>query len=103
MGLSGIATLTRHYAFYSSSLIHITPTTNLLSRRIRMSSTNPNSSPPQTQPKHIAPYGSWKSPITSDIVSGSTKRLGGFALDSLGHLFWLESRPTESGYICVLV
>ncbi|XP_055818077.1 uncharacterized protein LOC129886313 isoform X2 [Solanum dulcamara] len=99
MGLSGIATLTRHYAFYysispySSSLIHI----NLLSRHIRMSSTNPNSSPPQTQPKHIAPYGSWKSPITSDIVSGSTKRLGGFALDSLGHLFWLESRPTESG------
>ncbi|WMV25644.1 hypothetical protein MTR67_019029 [Solanum verrucosum] len=103
MGFSGIATLTRHYAFcysvsvssFSSSLIHITPSTKLLTRKlslpIRMSSTNPNVK------KHISPYGSWKSPITADIVSGSTKRLGGFSVDSLGHLFWLESRPTESG------
>ncbi|KAL3617943.1 hypothetical protein CASFOL_038264 [Castilleja foliolosa] len=44
-----------------------------------------------------APYGSWKSPITSDIVSGSDKRLGGFAVDSLDRLYWLESRPAESG------
>lgn len=46
-----------------------------------------------------APYGSWKSPITSDLVSGSDKRLGGTAVDSFGRLFWLESRPTESGYV----
>ncbi|CAN4103762.1 unnamed protein product [Withania somnifera] len=61
-----------------------------------MSSTNPNPLPPQTQ-LSTAPYGSWKSPITADIVSGSSKRLGGFAVDPDGHLFWIESRPTESG------
>lgn len=47
--------------------------------------------------KLIAPYGSWKSPITADVVSGSDKRLGGFAADSLGRLYWVESRPSESG------
>ncbi|KAL0438664.1 UNVERIFIED_CONTAM: hypothetical protein Slati_2349400 [Sesamum latifolium] len=51
---------------------------------------------PAEQTKVTAPYGSWKSPITADVVSGSDKRLGGFAVDS-GRLFWLESRPTESG------
>ncbi|XP_051124272.1 acylamino-acid-releasing enzyme [Andrographis paniculata] len=50
-----------------------------------------------SETKDTAPYGSWKSPITADVVSGSDKRLGGFAADSLGRLFWLESRPTESG------
>ncbi|PIN12817.1 Dipeptidyl aminopeptidase [Handroanthus impetiginosus] len=47
--------------------------------------------------KLTAPYGSWKSPITADVVSGSGKWLGGFAADSLGRLCWLESRPAESG------
>ncbi|KAL0351963.1 UNVERIFIED_CONTAM: Dipeptidyl peptidase family member 6 [Sesamum calycinum] len=41
------------------------------------------------QTKVTAPYGSWKSPITADVVSGSDKRLGGFAVDS-GRLFWLN-------------
>lgn len=45
-----------------------------------------------------APYGSWKSPITADVVSGSSKKLGGTAIDADGRLIWLESRPTESGY-----
>ncbi|XP_044475519.1 uncharacterized protein LOC123203274 isoform X2 [Mangifera indica] len=49
------------------------------------------------QDKITAPYGSWKSPITTDVVSGSSKRLGGTAVDGHGHLIWLESRPTESG------
>ncbi|XAR59475.1 Bleomycin hydrolase [Bertholletia excelsa] len=44
-----------------------------------------------------APYGSWKSPITADLVSGAGKRLEGFALDSQNRLLWLESRPSESG------
>ncbi|KAF7817523.1 dipeptidyl-peptidase 5 [Senna tora] len=44
-----------------------------------------------------APYGSWKSPLTADVVSGSSKRLGGTAVDAHGRLIWLESRPTESG------
>ncbi|KDP38395.1 hypothetical protein JCGZ_04320 [Jatropha curcas] len=49
------------------------------------------------QEKVTAPYGSWKSPITADIVSGACKRLGGTAVDGHGRLFWLESRPTEAG------
>ncbi|XP_061354323.1 probable dipeptidyl-peptidase 5 [Gastrolobium bilobum] len=44
-----------------------------------------------------APYGSWKSPITADVVSGASKKLGGTAVDGRGRLIWLESRPTESG------
>lgn len=44
-----------------------------------------------------APYGSWKSPITADVVSGASKRLGGTAVDGSGRLIWLESRPNESG------
>lgn len=47
--------------------------------------------------KASAPYGSWKSPITADVVSGAEKRLGGTAVDGQGRLVWLESRPTESG------
>ncbi|XP_057986843.1 uncharacterized protein LOC131169212 [Hevea brasiliensis] len=49
------------------------------------------------QDKVTAPYGSWKSPITADIVSGASKRLDGTAIDGRGRLFWLESRPTEAG------
>ncbi|XP_054817295.1 probable dipeptidyl-peptidase 5 [Prosopis cineraria] len=44
-----------------------------------------------------APYGSWKSPLTADVVSGASKELGGIAIDGHGSLIWLESRPTESG------
>ncbi|CAN6483874.1 unnamed protein product [Victoria cruziana] len=44
-----------------------------------------------------APYGSWKSPITADAVSGAEKRLGGMAFDGSGRLIWLEVRPDESG------
>ncbi|KAL6995567.1 hypothetical protein U1Q18_005701, partial [Sarracenia purpurea var. burkii] len=51
----------------------------------------------ETHEKITAPYGSWKSPITADVVSGSLKRLGGTAVDDHGRIFWLESRPTESG------
>ncbi|KAJ0848829.1 putative bleomycin hydrolase transcription factor WD40-like family [Helianthus annuus] len=50
-----------------------------------------------SQQKLTAPYGSWSSPITSDVVSGAGKTLCGTTVDSLGRLLWLESRPTESG------
>lgn len=49
--------------------------------------------------KITAPYGSWKSPISAELVSASGKNLEGFGLDSNGHLLWLESRPSESGYL----
>jgi dipeptidyl aminopeptidase/acylaminoacyl peptidase len=43
-----------------------------------------------------APYGSWKSPITSDLIVSKTIRLGGaFAVGD--DVFWLESRPLEGG------
>ncbi|XP_020517420.1 uncharacterized protein LOC18424793 isoform X3 [Amborella trichopoda] len=45
----------------------------------------------------IAPYGSWKSPITADVVAGAEKRLGGMALDGNGSVIWLEGRPKEAG------
>ncbi|MCL7025642.1 hypothetical protein MKW94_024413, partial [Papaver nudicaule] len=47
--------------------------------------------------KMTAPYGSWKSPITADVVTGAEKRLGGIAVDGHGHLLWVESRPNEAG------
>ncbi|KAJ8762410.1 hypothetical protein K2173_007570 [Erythroxylum novogranatense] len=49
------------------------------------------------QQKVTAPYGSWKSPITADVVSVASKQLGGTAVDGHGRLIWLESRPMESG------
>ncbi|NEQ97330.1 MAG: S9 family peptidase, partial [Cyanothece sp. SIO2G6] len=48
----------------------------------------------------VAPYGSWKSPITSDLIVAGSLRLGEMRLDSgadTGSLYWLEGRPTEGG------
>ncbi|KAL2652792.1 hypothetical protein R1flu_020920 [Riccia fluitans] len=44
-----------------------------------------------------AAFGSWKSPINADLVSASTKRYGGNAVDSQGRLIWCEGRPWEGG------
>src|SRR5580700_10014164 len=44
----------------------------------------------------IAPYGSWRSPITSDLIVASSIGLGGILLDGTD-VFWLESRPQEQG------
>jgi dipeptidyl aminopeptidase/acylaminoacyl peptidase len=43
-----------------------------------------------------APYGSWHSPITSDLIARGSVRLEQVALDG-EDLYWLESRPTEGG------
>ncbi len=52
------------------------------------------------EPK-VAPYGSWKSPITSDLIVAETIRLGQIALDGQD-VYWVESRPTEGGrYVIV--
>ena len=48
-----------------------------------------------TEPR-VAPYGSWKSPITSDLIVAGTVRLGRVTLDD-NDVYWLEGRPTERG------
>lgn len=44
----------------------------------------------------IAPYGSWKSPITADRLAQGSVGLGQIALDG-GDIYWSESRPAEGG------
>lgn len=44
----------------------------------------------------VAPYGSWKSPITTDLIVSETIRFGQIALDGQD-VYWLESRPSEGG------
>lgn len=70
--------------------------------RERMASIASESTTLKNTNKTNAPYGSWKSPITADLVSGSDKRLEGFTLDSHGRLLWLETRPSESGHVILL-
>src|SRR5262245_12682116 len=43
-----------------------------------------------------APYGSWKSPITSDLIVAQSITLSELCLDG-GHVYWLEGRPQEQG------
>lgn len=44
----------------------------------------------------LAPYGSWKSPITSDLIVAGSIRLGEVRLDG-EDIYWSEGRPTEGG------
>ena len=44
----------------------------------------------------LAPYGSWASPITSDLIVASTIGLGEIMLDG-ADVYWIESRPQEGG------
>jgi dipeptidyl aminopeptidase/acylaminoacyl peptidase len=48
-----------------------------------------------TTPKN-APYGSWKSPITSDAIVSATVGLGQVVLDG-DDVYWLDLRPGEGG------
>jgi dipeptidyl aminopeptidase/acylaminoacyl peptidase len=43
-----------------------------------------------------APYGSWRSPITSELIVSEAVRLGFVAVDG-SDVYWLEGRPTEGG------
>jgi dipeptidyl aminopeptidase/acylaminoacyl peptidase len=53
-----------------------------------------------TEPK-IVPYGSWKSPITSDLIVADTVMLGETELDG-ENIYWTEVRPTDGGrYVIV--
>ncbi|HMF16943.1 MAG TPA: prolyl oligopeptidase family serine peptidase [Gemmataceae bacterium] len=44
----------------------------------------------------VAPYGSWKSPLTSDLIVAGTIGLEQIVVDGLD-LYWIESRPAEKG------
>jgi dipeptidyl aminopeptidase/acylaminoacyl peptidase len=47
-------------------------------------------------PPQVAPYGSWKSPITADLIVAGTIGLGQIALDG-DDVYWTEGRPSEGG------
>lgn len=49
-----------------------------------------------TQP-HIAPYGSWKSPITADLIIHRGIAFGGDIVLDGGNIYWQEMRPAEGG------
>ena len=44
----------------------------------------------------ISPYGSWKSPITADLVAGSEIGLEQVHIDDI-KIYWIERRPQEGG------
>ena len=50
---------------------------------------------------NIAPYGSWKSPITADLIVADSVGLGEVAIDG-DDVYWTEMRPSEGGrYVLV--
>jgi dipeptidyl aminopeptidase/acylaminoacyl peptidase len=46
--------------------------------------------------KKVAPYGAWKSPVTTDLIVVGTVRLGQIVLDG-ETVYWTEGRSTEGG------
>ena len=46
--------------------------------------------------RQTAPFGSWKSPISSDLIVGESVGLGQLALDG-SDIYWVETRPSEEG------
>src|SRR5579863_417700 len=46
--------------------------------------------------KQIAPYGSWKSPITADAIIAESIGIGSPKADG-ADIYWIESRPSEGG------
>ncbi|MGB7923874.1 MAG: S9 family peptidase [Pyrinomonadaceae bacterium] len=46
--------------------------------------------------KKVAPYGSWKSPISSDLIVSGSIGLSEIVLDG-EDIYWTESRPAEEG------
>lgn len=46
--------------------------------------------------QNVTPFGSWKSPITSDLIVSESIGLGGVVYDSQD-IYWLEGRPSEGG------
>ena len=51
--------------------------------------------------KKVAPYGSWQSPITSDLIVKGSIGVAATMLDG-DDIYWIEMRPAEGGR-CVIV
>ena len=51
----------------------------------------------------VAPYGTWESPITSEMLSGQTVILSDAIADpKSGTIYYLEERPAEDGRSCIV-
>ncbi len=50
--------------------------------------------------KTKAPYGSWSSPITADLITSEEIKLEYVELDG-GDIYWLENRPKEGGRVVI--
>lgn len=50
---------------------------------------------------NIAPFGSWRSPITADRIVDGNVGLGQVALDR-DSIYWTESRPSEGGRVALV-
>ena len=48
-----------------------------------------------------APYGSWKSPITTDLIVSGAVGLGQISLDG-NDVYWVEMRPSEGGRMVIV-
>jgi dipeptidyl aminopeptidase/acylaminoacyl peptidase len=46
--------------------------------------------------RKIAPYGSWKSPVTTDMIARHSIKFGSVVLDG-NETYWIEMRPGEAG------
>jgi dipeptidyl aminopeptidase/acylaminoacyl peptidase len=51
--------------------------------------------------KTIAPYGSWTSPITTDLITAKTIRFVQNCIDG-DDIYWTESRPLEAGRYVIM-
>ena len=51
--------------------------------------------------KKIAPYGSWKSPITTELIVSDATTFGDLSISNEG-IFWQEMRPTEGGRCTIM-
>ena len=52
-------------------------------------------------PQKTAPFGSWKSPITSDLIVADSIGVGGTDIKD-GAFYWQELRPKEDGRLVVV-
>ena len=51
--------------------------------------------------KSSAPFGTWLSPITSELIVSETIAIDSIALDG-DDIYWIEARPIEGGRTIIL-